>query len=130
LVEETVKRASENAAKEAERSGGDAAVARKKAVLPFIAEGGTRLRFHDVRHQAITELGEGGPSDAAMMALAGHMSREMLEHYSHVRMAAKREALDKLAGGQQKATEDRSKDAKADASTAVASHATSQKLPK
>jgi integrase len=130
LVEETVKRASENAAKEAERSGGDAAVARKKAVLPFIAEDGTRLRFHDLRHQAITELAEGGASDATMMALAGHMSREMLEHYSHVRMAAKREALDKLAGGQQKATEDRSKDAKADASTAVASHATSQKLPK
>jgi hypothetical protein len=37
--------------------------------------------------------------DATLMALAGHMSREMLEHYSHVRMAAKREALDKLAGG-------------------------------
>jgi len=34
-----------------------------------------------------------------MMALAGHMSREMLEHYSHVRMAAKREALDKLSTG-------------------------------
>jgi hypothetical protein len=37
------------------------------------------------------------------MALAGHMSREMIEHYSHVRMAAKREALDKLAGGLMKA---------------------------
>ena len=27
------------------------------------------------------------------------MSREMMEHYSHVRMAAKREALDKLSNG-------------------------------
>ena len=41
-------------------------------------------------------LSEGGASDATMMALAGHMSREMLEHYSHVRMAAKRTALDRL----------------------------------
>jgi hypothetical protein len=27
------------------------------------------------------------------MAIAGHVSREMLEHYSHVRMQAKREAV-------------------------------------
>jgi hypothetical protein len=33
------------------------------------------------------------------MAVAGHMSRRMLEHYSHVRMAAKRSALGKLEGG-------------------------------
>lgn len=57
------------------------------------------LRFHDLRHQAITELAEAGASDATMMAVAGHMSRRMLEHYSHVRMAAKRTALDKLADG-------------------------------
>jgi integrase len=57
------------------------------------------FRFHDLRHQAITELAEAGATDATMMALAGHMSREMLEHYSHVRMAAKREALDKLSTG-------------------------------
>jgi hypothetical protein len=28
------------------------------------------------------------------MAIAGHVSRAMLEHYSHIRMAAKRTALD------------------------------------
>jgi hypothetical protein len=49
--------------------------------------------------KAITELAEGGAPDATLMALAGHMSRQMLEHYSHVRMAAKRAALDKLEGG-------------------------------
>jgi hypothetical protein len=27
------------------------------------------------------------------MAIAGHVSREMLEHYSHIRMNAKREAV-------------------------------------
>jgi integrase len=57
------------------------------------------LRFHDLRHQAITELAESGAPDATLMAVAGHLSREMMEHYSHVRMAAKREAIDKLAGG-------------------------------
>lgn len=29
-----------------------------------------------------------------MLALAGHMSRAMLERYSHIRMAAKRVAID------------------------------------
>jgi hypothetical protein len=33
------------------------------------------------------------------MAVAGHLTRDMLEHYSHVRMAAKREAVMKLEGG-------------------------------
>jgi integrase len=57
------------------------------------------LRFHDLRHQAITELAEAGAPDATLKAIAGHVSQRMLEHYSHVRMAAKREVLDKLAGG-------------------------------
>lgn len=40
------------------------------------------LRFHDLRHQAITELAERGASDATVMALAGHLSRAVMEHYS------------------------------------------------
>ena len=31
------------------------------------------------------------------MSIAGHLSRKMLEHYSHIRMAAKRAALDAIA---------------------------------
>jgi hypothetical protein len=31
-----------------------------------------------------------------MLALMGHMSRAMLERYSHIRMAAKREAVESL----------------------------------
>jgi integrase len=57
------------------------------------------LRFHDLRHHAITKLAEAGTADQTLMAIAGHVSREMLEHYSHIRMAAKRravEALDKV----------------------------------
>jgi hypothetical protein len=31
------------------------------------------------------------------MAIAGHISRRMLEHYSHIRLEAKRATLDRLA---------------------------------
>jgi hypothetical protein len=31
------------------------------------------------------------------MAIAGHVSRKMVEHYSHIRMEAKRAALDAIA---------------------------------
>jgi hypothetical protein len=49
-----------------------------------------------LRHQAITELSEGGASDATITGIAGHVSRKMLEHYSHSRLAAKRSAVDGL----------------------------------
>ena len=55
------------------------------------------LRFHDLRHHAITELAESQASDATIMAIAGHVSRQMLEHYSHVRLNLKRKALEGLA---------------------------------
>ena len=55
------------------------------------------LRFHDLRHTAITKLAESQASDQTIMAIAGHVSRQMLEHYSHIRMAAKRAALDSIS---------------------------------
>jgi len=55
------------------------------------------LRFHDLRHCALTKLAESQASDQTIMSIAGHVSREMLEHYSHIRMAAKRAALDSIA---------------------------------
>ena len=57
------------------------------------------LRFHDCRHLAVTKLAEGRASEQTILAIAGHVSREMLEHYSHIRMKAKREALDALSTG-------------------------------
>jgi integrase len=56
-----------------------------------------RLRFHDARHHAITELAETAASDSVIRSIAGHVSQKMLEHYSHVRLEAKRRALDALA---------------------------------
>src|SRR5271170_7238357 len=55
------------------------------------------FRFHDCRHHAITEMAESQASDATIMALAGHVSRKMLEHYSHVRQEAKRDAVNVLS---------------------------------
>jgi integrase len=90
LVKATARRVGREAARGALDSGGrlhDAIAVWKRAAAPLHG-----LGFHDLRHQAITEMAEGGASDATMMAVAGHMSRRMLEHYSHVRMAAKRQA--------------------------------------
>jgi integrase len=64
----------------------------KKAGLPG-------FRFHDLRHCAITSLAESGASDSTIMAIAGHVSRRMLERYSHVRMEAKRKAVESLSKG-------------------------------
>lgn len=55
------------------------------------------LRFHDLRQHAITELAESQASDSTIMALADHVSRRMLEHYSHIRQDAKREAVNILS---------------------------------
>ena len=39
-----------------------------------------------------------------MESITGHLSRRMLEHYSHIRLQAKREALDKLDARRAEAT--------------------------
>jgi integrase len=52
------------------------------------------LRFHDLRQTAITKLAESMTSEQTIMAIAGHVSRRMLEHYSHIRMDAKRTAVE------------------------------------
>jgi integrase len=54
------------------------------------------LRFHDLRHTCITKLAESQASEHTLMAIAGHVSRKMIEHYSHIRMEAKRAALDAI----------------------------------
>jgi integrase len=57
---------------------------------------GIDCRFHDLRHTVATKMAEAGISESTMLALLGHMSRAMLERYSHVRMAAKRKAVEAL----------------------------------
>jgi integrase len=60
---------------------------------------GFHCRFHDLRHKAITKLAESQASDMTIMAIAGHVSKKMLERYRHIRMTAKRKALDAIVQG-------------------------------
>ncbi len=53
-------------------------------------------RWHDLRHTVCTKMAEAGVPESTMLAIMGHMSRAMLERYSHIRMAAKREAVESL----------------------------------
>jgi len=50
-------------------------------------------RFHDLRHTVCTKMAEAGVPESTMLAIMGHMSRGMLERYSHIRHVAKREAM-------------------------------------
>jgi hypothetical protein len=60
-------------------------------------------RWHDNRHTLVTELAESRAGDEVIMSIAGHVWRAMLSRYSHVRMEAKRRALDEIAARQRAA---------------------------
>ena len=44
-----------------------------------------------------------GVADHVLESISGHLSRRMLEHYSHIRIDAKRQALDALDAARRKA---------------------------
>jgi integrase len=71
---------------------------------------GVKGRWHDNRHTLVTDLAESGAGDEVIMSIAGHVSRAMLSRYSHVRMEAKRRALDEIAARQRGADEKRKSD--------------------
>lgn len=53
-------------------------------------------RFHDIRHTFVTDLAESGAGDEVIRDMAGHVSKDMLKHYSHIRTEAKRRAVEAL----------------------------------
>jgi integrase len=55
-----------------------------------------QCRLHDLRHTFVSRLAEGQTSDQTIMALSGHLSRTMMDRYSHVRNEAKRRAVEGL----------------------------------
>jgi len=58
------------------------------------AAGVHKARFYDSRHTAVTDLLQNpGVSEEVAKAIVGHVSRKMLERYSHQRMEAKRKAV-------------------------------------
>jgi integrase len=51
------------------------------------------LKPHDLRHQCITRLLENGVQPATVKAIAGHVTDQMLNYYSHVRRDTKYAAV-------------------------------------
>jgi hypothetical protein len=52
------------------------------------------------RRSCLTKLAESQASEQTLMAIiAGHVSRKTIEHYSHIRMEAKRRATDAIVEG-------------------------------
>lgn len=60
-------------------------------------EAAVSCRLHDLRRTAATKMAEAATPESTMLPLIGHMSRAMMERYNHIRMAAKREAVESLS---------------------------------
>jgi integrase len=66
----------------------------RKAWLGACKNAGVRYRWHDLRHTFVSRLAENANiSEQTIRSLAGHVSRHMLEHYSHIRSEAKQAAI-------------------------------------
>src|SRR5689334_16676753 len=76
-----------------------------------LGSAGRHGSWHDNRHTLVTELAESGAGDEVIMSIAGHVSRAMLFRYSHVRMEAKRRALEEVATRQRDADAKRPEEA-------------------
>jgi hypothetical protein len=70
-------------------------------------------RPHDKRHTLITELAESGAGDQTIMDIAGHVSKRMLRHSSHLRMEAKRTALESIVKKQSNGNTEKKEDSQA-----------------
>lgn len=57
---------------------------------------GVECRIHDLRRHFLTTLPPPEISDSTILAIAGHLSRKMLERYSHIRAQAKRAAVEAI----------------------------------
>lgn len=65
------------------------AAMREAAGLPW-------LKPHYMRHQAITRMLEMGIAEETVRSVAGHVSAQMMRHYSHTRIAIQSVELDKI----------------------------------
>ncbi len=55
------------------------------------------LHFHDLRHEAVSRLVEGGLSDQEVASISGHKSMQMLRRYTHLRAEDLVSKLDRMA---------------------------------
>ena len=56
------------------------------------------LRFHDLRHEAVSRLVEAGMGDQEVSAISGHKSMQMLKRYTHLRAENLVIRLDQVIG--------------------------------
>ena len=62
------------------------------------------FRFHDLRHTVVTDLLEAGEPEHVIQAVTGQLSKKMLEHYSHQRLKAKGQMLERMEVRRKKGT--------------------------
>ena len=66
----------------------------QRAWRTALKEAGLHYRWHDLRHTFVSRLAENPMvSEQTITALAGHVSKEMLNRYSHIRTHAKQQAI-------------------------------------
>ncbi len=66
----------------------------QRAWRTALKEAGVHYRWHDLRHTFVTRLAENpAVSEQTIKAMAGHVSKQMLERYSHIRRQAKQDAI-------------------------------------
>jgi integrase len=67
-----------------------------------------RVKPHNLRHQAITRLLENGAPEETVRAIAGHVTQQIMRHYSHGRIETMARVVGKMkpaADGKRKAVE-------------------------
>lgn len=66
----------------------------QRAWRTALKEARLHYRWHDLRHTFISRLAESPiVSERTIRALAGHVSKQMLDRYSHIRTRAKEQAI-------------------------------------
>jgi integrase len=55
------------------------------------------VRFHDLRHEAVSRFVEAGFSDQEVSAISGHKSMQMLKRYTHLRAEDLVDRLDQMS---------------------------------
>jgi integrase len=66
----------------------------KRAWKYACAKAGVSYRWHDLRHTFVSRLAENAAvSEETIRSLAGHVSKQMLQRYSHIRTHAKQAAI-------------------------------------
>lgn len=71
----------------------------KKAWRKLTEKAGLKVRFHDLRHDAISRLlTNPNVSIQTAKSIAGHVSQRMVDRYAHIQLRDKRNALEGLSG--------------------------------